>query len=177
MQIRSGSLLIANPAYADKQQQGHVVYITESTEYSTMGLILNSNDTYSLGDLLSQKDIDWPYETHVGIGGDYSPTCMIMLHSNEWYSSNTMPVTNDLSISSDGFMFEKLEIGNDPDWYKLFLGTSGWTPQELEQDLKGKNPKWLLLSRPSQKLIRTETNNIWDIAVAELRQDVFSRYS
>jgi putative transcriptional regulator len=176
MQIRSGSLLIANPAYADEQQQGHVVYITESTEYSTMGLILNSRDEYSLDDLLIQKGINWPYETRVGIGGDYSPTCMIMLHTNEWYSSNTMPITNDLSISSDGFMLEKLETGNWPEWYKLFLGTSGWTPIELEQELRGTKPKWLLLANPSQVLIELADDQLWNNAVAEVSQDVFSNY-
>jgi putative transcriptional regulator len=176
MQIRSGSLLIANPAYADQEQQGHVVYITESTKYSTMGVVLNSSNSYDLGDLLIQKDIDWPYETYVGVGGAFSPSCLIMLHTNDWYSSNTMPVTNDLSISSDAVMLEKLEMGNTPDWYRMFMGTSGWSPQELNQELKGKNPKWLLLAKPSQRVIRTETSNIWDIAVGELSKDVFSSY-
>jgi len=176
MQIAAGSLLIANPKYADRHHQGAVVYITESTAHSTMGLILNSPDEYSLDDLLSQKGINWPYDTRVGIGGDYSPTCMIMLHTDEWYSSNTMPVASNLSISSDGFMLEKLEAGNWPEWYKLFLGTSGWTPQELEQELRSTKPKWLLLAKPSQALIELSDHDLWNNAIAEVSQDVFSNY-
>ena len=176
MQIRPGSLLIANPKYAHEQQQGNVVYITESTNYSTMGIVLNSSDSYYLSDLLEQKGIDWPFETLVNIGGDYSPTCMIMLHSGEWYSSNTMPITTDISISSDQTMLEKLEMGNTPEWYRLFLGTSGWTPQELEHELKSNKPKWLLLSHPSQALIELADKDLWQTAVAEYSQDVFSNY-
>lgn len=176
MQVRPGSLLIANPANATQSQIGHVVYVSESTDHSTMGIILNAKDAYSLSSLLSQKGIDWPEDTRVSIGGDYSPTCLIMLHTNEWYSTNTMPVDQHLSISSDHFMLEKIETGNTPDWYKLVMGTSGWTPQELEYELKGKKPKWSLLSRPSQKLIHSSPSQMWDMAVAELSQDVFSNY-
>ena len=176
MQIGSGSLLVAHPKYSDKEHSRHVVYITESTNYSTMGIVLNSSDSYYLSDLLEQKGIDWPFETLVNIGGDYSPTCMIMLHSGEWYSSNTMPITTDISISSDNVMLEKLEMGNIPEWYRLFLGTSGWTPQELEHQLKSDKPKWLLLSHPSQALIELADKNLWHNAVAEYSQDVFSNY-
>ena len=176
MQIRPGSLLIANPKHADNHQQGTVVYITESTDHSTMGIVLNSSDSYYLSDLLEQRGISWPFETSVNIGGEYSPTCMIMLHSGDWYSSNTMPVTRDISISSDQMMLEKLETGNTPDWYRLFLGTSGWTPQDLKHELKGSKPKWLLLSHPSQALIEFADKDLWQTAVAEYSQDVFSNY-
>lgn len=176
MQIASGSLLIASPAHADPINRGRVVYVTESTDHSTMGLVLNSDNSYDLRDLMIEKEIIWPHKTLVGIGGDYSPSCLIMLHTNDWYSSNTMSVTNTMSITSDTLMLEKLEMGNTPDWYRMFMGTSGWTPQELEQDLRGSTPKWLLLANPSEKLICTETTNIWDIAVAELSKDVFSSY-
>ena len=176
MQIRPGSLLIANPAWAYQEQQGNVVYITESTDASTMGLILNSADSYLMSDLLSQKGISWPWSTQIGIGGDYSPTCLIMLHSNDWYSSNTMPVDKQYSISSDGVMLEKLEDGNAPDWFKMFIGTSGWTPTELEQELRADKPKWLLLARPSIDLLDTSPDKLWDAAVNECSQDVFDTY-
>ncbi len=176
MQIRTGSLLIANPAYAPREKKGKVVYITESTDYSTMGITLNAAEAYSLSNLLKQRGMDWPLTTFVSIGGEYSPNCMIMLHTNEWYSSNTMPVSNNLSISSDDFMLEKLRDGNTPDWYRLFMGTSGWSPQELESELRGSKPKWLLLPKPSEPLIQSKPTSIWYHAIEELSTDVFNSY-
>ena len=176
MQVCPGSLLIANPAWAYEEQQGNVVYITESTDASTMGLILNSGDSYSMSDLLSQKGISWPWSTQIGIGGDYSPTCLIMLHSNDWYSSNTMPVDKQYSISSDGVMLEKLEDGNTPNWFKMFIGTSGWTPNELEQELRADKPKWLLLTNPSYEVINASPLVMWNTAIDEYSQDVFNSY-
>tara|TARA_R110002074_G_scaffold152974_5_gene307681 strand:- start:15 stop:446 length:432 start_codon:yes stop_codon:yes gene_type:complete len=142
-----------------------------------MGLMMNSGNMYDMGQLLSHKGINWPHDTHVYIGGEYSPTCLIMLHTDEWYSSNTMPVDHkNFALSSDGFMLEKLEMGDIPSWYQIYLGTSGWTPQELEQDLRGDKPKWLVLSHPSFETITCEPLRIWNAAVRELSTDVFSNY-
>lgn len=176
MQIRAGSLLIANPNTADHENKHSVVYITESTPSSTMGIVLNSRENYDLGSMLANKGIDWPYQTVVGIGGEFSPTCLMMLHTNEWYSSNTMPVTNRHSISSDEFMLEKVGAGNEPIWWRLYIGVKGWTPLELREDLKSKTPKWLLLPNPSAKLLESQHSELWTLAVNEYSQDMFSGY-
>ena len=176
MQIRPGSLLIAHPVHANKENRKHVVYITESTSASTMGLTLNNLSTYDLQVLMDQKGVDWYGPSEVYLGGEYNNHALIMLHSNEWYSSDTMDVNNNLSLSSDGLMIEKMEMGNTPEWYRLFVGCKGWEPAELGHELKGKNPKWLLLAKPSQVLIELSDNNLWDNAVAEYSQDVFDSY-
>ena len=176
MQIATGSLLIAHPIHAHKENRKHVVYITESTSVSTMGLTLNNLSTYNLQVLMDQKGIDWYGPREVYTGGEYNKHALIMLHSDEWYSSNTMDVNNNLALSSDGLMIEKMEMGNVPEWYKLFVGCKGWEPAELGHELKGKKPKWLLLAKPSQVLIELSDEKLWDNAVAECSQSVFDSY-
>jgi len=80
------------------------------------------------------------------------------------------------SISSDRTMVDKLEMGNTPDWYRLFVGMSAWQAEDLEFELKSKKPRWLLLSRPSQALIELADGNLWQNAVSEYSQDVFADY-
>ena len=80
------------------------------------------------------------------------------------------------AVSSDGFMLEKLEDGNAPDWFRIFLGCKGWSPSELEQDLRGAHAKWLLHPTPSVELIHTALFKMWTMAVEELSQDVFDSY-
>lgn len=176
MQIRAGSLLIANPRYAHPEHEQSVVFITESTEQSTMGIVLNSRESYDLASILENKGVAWPYQTLIGQGGEYSPTCLMMVHTNEWYSSNTMPITNRHSISSDEFMLEKVSAGNEPIWWRLFMGVKGWTPLELNQELKSEQPKWLLLARPPLKVLHSESKQMWTLAVNAYSQDMFSSY-
>ena len=176
MQIRSGSLLIAHPVHADNENRKHVVYITESTSQSTMGLTLNNLSRHNLRLLMEKKGVEWYGPNQVYIGGEYNPHALIMLHSNDWYSSNTMDVANNLALSSDGLMIEKMEMGNVPEWYRLFVGCKGWEPAQLGHELKSKKPKWLLLAKPSQVLIELSDEKLWDNAVAECSQSVFDSY-
>ena len=176
MQVRAGSLLIAHPANAHPRRANQVTLITESNSYSTTGLILNLLSNLDLRKMLLEQDIDWYGDNRLYIGGDNNPNAMVMLHSDEWYSSNTMQIDRNLSMSSDRLMMEKLEMGNEPEWYKLFAGFEAWDSDDLEYQLKSNKPEWLLLSRPSQALIELADDHLWQTAVEEYSQDVFSNY-
>lgn len=176
MQIRAGSLLIAHPAHARAHRANSVVLITESNNYSTMGLTLNCVSEYNLSELMAQHHIDWHGDDRLYMGGTYNSTALVMLHSDEWYSTNTMSVDQRFSISSDELMMEKLDMGNTPDWYQMFIGCEAWDADDLAHQLKCSNPKWLLLSRPSQALIELADEHLWQSAVEEYSQDVFSNY-
>ena len=176
MQIREGSLLIAHPAHARAHRANSVVLITESNNYSTLGLTLNTLSSYDLGDLMAQHDIDWLGADRLYVGGNCNSTALVMLHSDEWYSSNTMNIDERFSISSDALMMEKLSMGNTPDWYQMFIGCEAWDADDLEHQLRCAKPKWLLLSKPSQALIELADEHLWQSAVEEYSQDVFSNY-
>lgn len=176
MQLRAGSILIAHPVHADREHTGHVVYITESTQRSTMGITLNYISDYDLIDLMHNRGIEWHGDRELYYGGEYNPQAMIMLHTDEWYSSNTMQVNDGFSISSDVVMLEKMSMGNTPDWYKLFVGCKGWEPQMLNHELKDSKPKWLLLNRPSRNIIESDSKRMWDLAVEECSQKTIDNY-
>jgi len=173
--IREGSILVSHPVYAHKEQRNSIVYVTESTENSTVGITLNQPMT-DMRSLMQQKNVDWSWDHPVFRGGDVNANALIMLHSDEWYSSNTMTVGNNLAISSDGLMLEKLDMGNHPHWFKLVLGCRYWEPAELGHVLKGKRPRWLLLPQPSNDLICDKPERMWKHAVAECSQSVFASY-
>tara|TARA_B110000503_G_C7115430_1_gene400138 strand:- start:286 stop:714 length:429 start_codon:yes stop_codon:yes gene_type:complete len=141
-----------------------------------MGLVLNNLSPVDLKAALKRKGIEWQGDRELYTGGEYNATALVMLHSDEWYSSNTMQVNQQLAVSSDSLMVDKMEMGNTPDWYKLFVGCKGWQPLELQHELKGKKPKWLLHSHPTLELITSEDNCIWDLAIKECSQDLFNDY-
>ena len=176
MQIKAGSLLIAHPVHATIERSEKVVYITESNNYSTTGLTLNNLGTYDLAEILARRNIDWYGDRHLYHGGDYNSSALVMLHTDEWYSSNTMHIHNQLSISSDELMMEKLEMGNLPLWYRLFVGIEAWDAQDLEHQVRRAKPQWIVLSNPSQALIELSDKDVWPCAIDEYSQEVFSNY-
>lgn len=176
MLLRPGSLLIAHPLYSSEHCRKHVVFITESTALSTMGITLNNLSRYDLRELMQDKGVDWPGERELWIGGTQRSTAMVMLHTSEWYSSNTLPVDHHFSISSDTLMIDKISDHNTPEWYKLFVGCVGWAPHEITRELRGTKPRWLYLAYPSTELIEGDGETQWDRAIAECSQDLFNEY-
>lgn len=176
MQIAPGSLLISHPVYTSAHHSKHVVYITESNSYNTTGLILNSTTNHNLSQLMLKHGIDWHNFDTLYQGGDYFPNALVMLHTNEWYSSNTMQTDKTFAISSDDLMIDKLAAGNTPEWYRLFVGCTSWDSDDLEHQLRNPKPEWLLLHRPSQVLIELSESNLWNVCIEEYSQDVFSNY-
>ena len=106
-------------------------------------MTLNNLSTYNLQVIMDQKGIDWYGPREVYTGGEYNSHALIMLHSHEWYSSNTMDVNNNLALSSDGLMIEKMEMGNTPEWYRLFVGCKGWEPALVTR----RRPSWWMMRR------------------------------
>ena len=79
-----------------------------------------------------------------------------MLHTAEWYSSNTTPAGN-YNVTSDDFMIEKMSTGNVPAAWRMVSGICGWAPGQLQAEVKGHSPYkenkgWLTLT-PSDAII------------------------
>ena len=167
MQIKTGSLLVAHPANADRSIKNHVVLITESSSRSTMGLTLNQSSQYNLVDVMQDQGFSWPLDDTLYTGGHYNSRSMILLHSSDWTSTSTMQVSSDWAISSDTLMLEKLENYNTPNDYRLFVGCTGWQPSELESELRSKSPKWIVMPKPSRRIIMADAEDQWTLALME----------
>ena len=176
LQLRPGGLLLSHPVHGPLDRNEQVVLVTESNPRSTTGLILNDLSNHNLRALLEDKGINWYEDNNLYIGGPHNPNALVMLHTDEWYSENTSYIDNHLSMSSDRFMMEKLEAGNSPDWYRLFVGFEVWDAQDIEHQLRTRKPEWLFLPKPSQVLIELADEELWHNAVAEYSQDVFDTY-
>ena len=177
MQLPVGSLLVSHPKFAQHDVRGTVVYITESSARSTMGITLNRRPhPLTMRDLMKGQNTDWPWDQDVWQGGDLNPQALVMLHTNEWYSSNTMQAGAGIAMSSDYTMVDKLEMGNNPDWFRLFLGCHGWEPLDLARECRSQKPKWLVLDKPSWNTITSDPGKLWHVALTECSQKTFDNY-
>jgi putative transcriptional regulator len=134
--IRPGQILIAHPELKCNTFANSVVLVTEKSSKGHTGLMLNKPSNISMRDIADEKGWSWPYDDRLFRGGPVSPSALIMLHSSEWYSSNTMLISDIASLSSDNFMTEKMVMGNSPVQWRMVHGLAGWFPGQLEQEIK-----------------------------------------
>lgn len=160
--IRPGDLIISHPHWCAREK---VCFVTEHSEKSTVALELNTPATITLAELVFEKGIELTYDEPVYRGGEYNQSALILLHDCHWYSSNTMPVTHDWSISSDYHMIDKLADGNTPTHYRAMLGITAWSPGELEEIINSSRPQWLVVNDPDYELITVSAEDQYTLAL------------
>lgn len=141
-QPKLGQILIAHPDLANGFFGGSVVLITERHLKGTVGIAINKTSDLNMQEIAEEKGWTWPYNERMYHGGPVNQTALIMLHSADWYSQNTLPISDVVSLSSDHFMTEKMVMGNAPDRWRMCHGISGWFPGQLESEIKRND--WLL---------------------------------
>jgi len=173
MTDRVGKLLIAHPNLpSDNWFHRTVIYIyAEKPKDGTLGICLNMNGSYSLKQLCYDKGIIYPdSNTNINIGGPVSRSSIIMLHTDEWSSHNTIEAGDSYSLSSDIAMFERLSLGDQPGYWKIFAGLCAWGPGQLDLELSGKFPyknenSWLTAKATDDIIFNYDGEDQWKKAI------------
>jgi len=168
--VARGDLLVATPQLTSMPWRRSVVFVTESSDRSVMGTILNRPTMMTTEDV---TDCAVP-RTQLYMGGPVSTQALFMLHTNDFDSTNTLAINSSWRVSSDDLMFEKLAQGEQPAWYKFFVGCAGWHPRQLEHEIA--QGAWLTVKNPSYTTITQDPSDIWQHAVDAYSQNVFSAY-
>lgn len=171
-----GKCLIAKPCITDSLFEKSVVYIYEQTRHGTAGLIINKrNNTITTHDILLNKSFDAvDLPERVYIGGPIHPATVILLHTNDWQSSNTLQVNDQLSVTSDDLMFYKYTTGNRPNGYKFCMGVSVWDPRKIADEIRSN--QWLVCELGVHQILDLHGSTMWDVAVETAAKNTIDRY-
>lgn len=135
--VKPGQLLVAHPNLPNRSLFAHsVIIITEHSRRGTTGVILNKTSEHNINTLLQDRGVDLGEGVELFTGGPVNPGALLLLHSDEWYASNTMHIQGGYAISSDTVMIQKLHQNNCPMFWRLCVGLSGWMPGQLESEIK-----------------------------------------
>lgn len=165
-----GNLLIAPPAMKGNFWYKTVVLITEHHSQGSTGLVLNKRSQMSVVEFGEQLGFQIDVPGFVYLGGPVNVKSLSFLHTNEWVSKNTMRVNNHFSISSADDILPRLAMGDTPDRWRLFLGMCGWSPNQLESEVKGIPPRdietsWCTAKYDSDLVFGLDHNDQWNAAL------------
>ncbi len=175
-----GKLLVATPVLNHNVvfHQSVVYLYDENPQGQVMGVILNKPSKFKISSLGTLKDI--PFDPaldlkYVHKGGPVSDTSVILLHTNEWVSSNTLNAENELSITSDLLMIEKLATGNEPKGWRMFAGMSVWGLDQLDNEINNQHA-WLVCDPTSSNVFDYDEEEQWLKALELCSQQMLSNY-
>ncbi len=156
---QSGSILISEPYLGDPNFERTVVLLcSHDSDEGSFGLVLNRMSNLKLSDVIDLYNDS--FDMVLGIGG---PVQYNTLH----YVHRLPQLAQAVKLSEDvywGGDFEMLRtmIGSgivSTSDIKFFLGYSGWTPGQLEEEID-KNV-WIVNNNAANKLFNLEADTLW----------------
>ena len=167
--------LISTPKLQDDTFNQSIIYICEHNKNGSMGLKINHSLPLKIEDMFSQLKINCDnndvLNTLLLDGGPVNIQQGFIVHNNkqqEWESC--LKVTDNVFITtSKDILFAIAEERLEGE-YVVVLGYSGWSPGQLEDELK--DNAWLTLPASSDVIFNMEKTHIWQHCVDQLGFDL-----
>lgn len=170
-----GKMLVSEPYLPDPNFERTIILLCEHNEEGSFGFVLNKPSMAKIADVMEDlKNI----EAAVYVGGPVQQDTLHFIHQ--------CPDLEDAVEISPGIFwggdFESLLIKLDTrqiaiEDVKFFLGYSGWSAGQLEEELKADS--WIVSNQVSQELIfDTGYHEMWQKALKIMggRFSVYSNY-
>lgn len=176
-----GKLLVAHPNLKDNSFfEKSVIYIFEHNIQGAQGIIINKATEYAVESIVQQRGLPYLSNEQVYKGGPLNTRAISILHTDDWYSSNTI-TCNAFGLSSDDFMLQKLSMGNEPRNWRMFAGMCGWGPRQLETEIDGntrysKSQGWLVLDATEHVMFDFDGDEQWVRAVDQCSKQVINKF-
>lgn len=164
--IKAGQLLLSEPFMFDDNFRRTVVLVCEHTEDNgTVGLILNKPINLRLNDVLEDFP---PFNGKIFLGGPVGTDTLQFIHCVGNKIEQSLQLTDKLYWGGN---FEQLKgmmrTGEiSPDEVRFFLGYSGWSPGQLEVEMK--DNAWIIGQASHHYIFQTPFDLLWKNSMRDM---------
>lgn len=155
---QKGKALVSEPFLLDNYFKRSIVIITEHNESGTVGFVLNKPVDVKISEVIENfPDID----AEVALGGPVSTNTLHYLHTLGDIIPNSVQVVGNIYWGGDFEVVERLiTSGNiSRGQIRFFLGYSGWSPNQLENEL-GENA-WIVCDISPEEIMMPMNKHYW----------------
>jgi putative transcriptional regulator len=161
----SGILLISDPFLKDPNFMRTVVLLCEHAPEGSFGLVLNRKTEHKLGhliDALEGKELDVFY------GGPVQQDTLHFLHQLPDLIPGAQQIAKGVYWGGDFETVIALLLKGELDDTKIrfYLGYSGWSGGQLDDELKEKS--WLTVQATKQLVFDKDEQSIWKKSVRQM---------
>ena len=164
--VTPGKLLLSEPFMFDENFRRTVVLVCEHTESNgTVGLILNKPINLRLNDVVEGFP---PFKGKIFLGGPVGTDTMQFVHKLGDKIENSLKLAENLYWGGNFEQLKDMMASGEvmPDDVRFFLGYSGWSKGQLEDELKDNS--WIIAEASSQHLFDVPHELLWKSIMKEL---------
>jgi putative transcriptional regulator len=163
--LQPGTILIADPFLKDPNFSRAVIFLCTHTEEGSFGFVLNKKSEYVAGDLLTDLEgCNFP----VFYGGPVQQNTIHFLHRCSGLITGGEMIADNIYWGGEFdemvSMIKNNKISEDD--IRLFLGYSGWSKNQLEDELQEKS--WLTTYGNGKLVFTSDVKFIWPQALKQL---------
>jgi putative transcriptional regulator len=162
---RQGRVLISEPFLSDTYFHRSVVFLTEHSKEGSVGFVLNKPVDLSVNDVLN----DFPQtDAEISIGGPVNTNTIHYIHTLGDIIPNSVRVTGNIYWGGDFETLKALirEGKINSGQVRFFLGYSGWSPNQLENELS--ENAWLVSEIDQEIIMKGSDHSLWKETLLQL---------
>ena len=163
-------LLIAMPDMADPNFSKSVTLLCQHNEEGAIGITINRQSGFTLGELLFQLQIPCENQEISSIavleGGPVSPDHGFVLHTPVEGFDSSIKINDDIMVTTSRDIVSAIASGKGPEQFLIALGYAGWGDGQLESEMR--QNAWLSVPADKGVLFETAVQNRWEKAVGKL---------
>lgn len=151
-------VIIADPYLLGPVFERSVVYLADHNEDGAMGFIINSPTGFTVQQAVRQlKGCNLP----LYYGGPVDETLLFYVHNLGDMLPQSVHIKDDLYWGGEFSALEKLHNNNilNNNNIKFFIGYSGWSPKQLENEIKKKS--WIINDLKPDFLFKPQKKDLW----------------
>jgi putative transcriptional regulator len=176
-----GKLLVARPSLDTSFFRRSVIFICQDTAVGSTGIMLNQILSGLTVDDVMHSPVEHLRNEPLYQGGPVKSQSITLLHNEGWYSDNTININDDLAVSSDEMMLEKLAEGNTPRHWRLSAGICMWSKGQLDAEIAGaaaysKSSSWVLVDPTIDDIFYSDPDSHWEHAVDRFSSQMVNTY-
>lgn len=158
---KSGRIIFSEPLSHDYFFGRSVVLLAEHNESGTVGFIINKESEIKIGKIITGME---KYNIPVYIGGPVATNTLHFIHIDRRIN-NSLEIGDNLYWGGDlKDALSLIESGKlYPGGIKFFIGYSGWSPDQLNQEIS--KDYWVVSTLPATEIFSAETKKVWKNAV------------
>ena len=163
--ISQGDILVSEPFLPDTNFERSVVLVCNHDETGSFGFILNKPTQVGVDQII---EMETEMKDKVYLGGPVQQNTLHFLHTVGEKVEGSFHVKN--GIYWGGNFEQILELITlkliKPTDYRFFLGYSGWSEGQLDEELKQK--AWIISTNYANDIFGYDTEHLWRIILKDM---------
>lgn len=162
---KKGRILLSEPFLEDDYFKRSVILLCDYNEEGAFGFVLNNYITIRLNELV--EDVA-EFDTTLSLGGPVNTNNLYYIHTLGDKLPGASELMEGIHIGGDFDLLKQFiaEGKVKPSQVKFFLGYSGWSANQLDEELEDNS--WIVTDSDSNIIMQEENEKLWENTLKQM---------